>query len=61
MISVAFFGSHSISDQANTATKLSTTVDSVIGQVLLSWLAEKFSRKRMYDLELITILFGIFW
>lgn len=60
MIGLAFFSSHTISSQADTAIKLSTTAGAVIGQVLFGWLADKLGRKRMYGLELIIILVGTF-
>ena len=60
MIGLAFFPSHTIPAQADTAIKLSTAAGAVIGQVLFGWLCDKLGRKRMYGLELIIILLGTF-
>lgn len=60
MIGLAFYDTHVIPSQADTAIKLSTTAGAVIGQVFFGWLADKYGRKRMYGIELIIILIGTF-
>ena len=60
MIGLAFFSSHTIPTQADTAIKLATTAGAVIGQVVFGWLADKLGRKRMYGIELIIIIVGTF-
>lgn len=60
MIGLAFFRSHTIPTQVDTAIKLSTTAGAICGQVVFEYLADKLGRKRMYGLELIIILIGTF-
>lgn len=60
MIGLAFFRSHTIPTQVDTAIKLSTTAGAICGQVVFGYLADKLGRKRMYGLELIIILIGTF-
>ncbi|KIW34053.1 uncharacterized protein PV07_00855 [Cladophialophora immunda] len=60
IIGLVYFPSHKIPTSADTALKLSTKAEAVFSQVIFGWLADKVGRKKMYGLELIIILIGIF-
>ena len=45
IIGLVYFADYKIPTSADTAIKVSTTTDAVIGQVVFGWLADKLGRK----------------